>query len=205
MADMTLVDMLDIIGTFAFGLSGATVAIRKDLDLFGILVLSASVGVAGGTMRDVLLGDVPPDSLKDVRLLLVASGAGLCAFFLGVRLEKLRRPVMLLDAVGLGFFAVSGCDKALSYGLSPLAAILLGVMTGVGGGVLRDMMAAEIPRVLREDIYAAAALAGAALYAGAHHWGLALMPSAIGAIMLTFGLRVGAERFGWRLPRAPWS
>ncbi len=202
---MTLVDMLDIVGTFAFGLSGATVAIRKDLDLFGILVLSASVGVAGGTMRDVLLGDVPPDSLKDVRLLLVASSAGLAAFFLGHRLEKLRRPVMLLDAVGLGFFAVAGCHKALTHGLPPLAAILLGVMTGVGGGVLRDMMAAEIPRVLREDVYAAAALAGAAAYAAAFHFALPLLPAAIAAIVLTVALRVGAEHFGWRLPRAPWS
>ncbi|WP_138466707.1 trimeric intracellular cation channel family protein [Poseidonocella sp. HB161398] len=205
MGDIPLFGMLDILGTFAFGLSGATVAIRKELDLFGILVLAAAVGVAGGTMRDILLGDLPPESLRDTRLLLVACSAGLAAFFLGSRLEALKRPVMLLDAAGLGVFAVSGCHKALEHGLDPLAAVLLGVMTGVGGGALRDIMSAEIPRVLREDVYAAAALAGAAVYAACHWAGLPQVPSVSGAVLLTFALRVASERFGWKLPRAPRS
>jgi len=202
MSAFPLYGTLDVLGTFAFGLSGAMVAIRKQLDLFGILVLAAAVGVAGGTIRDVLLGATPPESLADLHLMAVTAIAALCAFFLSPLIERFPRPVMLLDAMGLGLFAVAGCQKALDHGLSAPAAVLLGVTTATGGGVVRDVLVAEIPRVLREDVYAVAALVGAAAYATCHWLGLPDIPAAAGAAVLTFCLRVASERCGWKLPRA---
>lgn len=195
---------LNLLGTFAFGLTGAMVAIRRGLDLFGILVLAAATGVAGGLARDVLLGLTPPDVLRQIWPLAVAFASGLVAFFFGPLIERLNRPVMLLDAVGLGIFAVAGCQKALVHGLNAPGAVLLGVITAVGGGVLRDMMVAEVPRVLKEDVYAFAALAGAAVYAGGLRLGVPDAAIAIGAVLLSFALRVASVRFGWKLPRAPW-
>ena len=129
-----LSSLLDILGTFAFGLSGAMVAIRRRLDLFGILVLSAATGVAGGIIRDLLIGDVPPAAVRDVWPLIVTSAAGVCAFFFGPQIDRLNRPVMLLDAVGLGLFSVAGCQKALAAGLAAPGAILLGILTATGRG-----------------------------------------------------------------------
>lgn len=201
----TVFTILDVLGTFAFGLSGGMVAIRRGLDLFGILVLSAATGVAGGILRDVLLGAVPPEALREPWPLALTALAGLCAFFLGPLIERLNRPVMLLDAMGLGVFAVAGCQKALAHGLTAPGAVLLGVITAVGGGVVRDIMAAEVPRVLREDVYALAALVGAAVYAACLKLGAPEMAAAAGAGALAFALRVASVRFGWKLPRAPWS
>lgn len=193
---------LDILGTFAFGLSGAMVAIRKRCDLFGILVLSAATGVAGGILRDILLGDVPPAALLSYTPLAVTSLAGLCAFVFGSRIDRFDRPVMLLDAVGLGVFAIAGCQKALALGMAPVGAVLLGTITAVGGGMVRDIMAAEVPRILREDIYALAALAGAAAYTLAVWLSVAGSAAAIGASLLAIAIRVASVRFGWSLPRS---
>lgn len=197
-----LLNMLNVVGTFAFGLSGAMVAIRRQLDLFGIIVLAVATGVAGGLLRDLLLGEAPPEVLNTLWPMAVAAAAGLGAFFFAPVIDRLWRPVMVLDAVGLGVFAVAGCDKALAFGLEPPGAILLGVMSAVGGGMLRDMMAAEVPRVLHEEVYALAALCGSAAYAGlraveiAESWAVAL------AVLLAFALRLASVRYGWRLPRA---
>lgn len=196
---------IDLVGTFAFGLSGAMVAVRRQLDLFGILVLAAATGVAGGMIRDLLLGDLPPEALHDTWPLVVACLAGVCGFFFGPLIERLNRPVMLLDAVGLGVFAVAGCQKALASGLNAPGAVLLGMMTAVGGGVLRDVMAAEIPRVLREDVYALAALAGAAIYVIGLRLGASEPVMTVCAVPLSFAIRVASVRYGWKLPRAPWS
>lgn len=194
---------LNVLGTFVFGLSGAMVGIRRRLDIFGILVLAVATGVAGGILRDVLLGSVPPEVLHTYWPMAVASLAGLCAFFFQPQIERFKRPVMLLDAVGLGVFAVAGCSKALAFGLAPTGAILLGVMTAIGGGMLRDMMAAEVPRVLHEEVYALAAFAGAASYVGCLWLGLADVWAATVAVVLAVGLRLASVHFGWRLPRPP--
>jgi uncharacterized membrane protein YeiH len=194
---------LNVLGTFVFGLSGAMVAIRRRLDIFGVLVLSVATGVAGGILRDLLLGAVPPEVLHTVWPMAVASLAGLCAFFFQPQIERFKRPVMLLDAIGLGIFAVAGCSKALAFGLAPPGAVLLGVMTAIGGGMLRDMMVAEVPRVLQEEVYALAAFAGAASYAGCLWLGVPEVISASGAVVLAVGLRLASVRFGWRLPRPP--
>lgn len=193
---------LDLLGTFAFGLSGAMVAIRRRLDLFGVLVLAAATGVAGGLTRDLLLGDVPPAALRTTWPLAVACAAGAVAFVAAPLLDRIDRPVMVLDAIGLGVFAVAGCQKALEFGLNLPGAVLLGVMTAIGGGILRDMMAAEVPRVLREEIYALAALVGALVYVGGLWLGAGQTGAAAVAVVAAVALRIMSVRFGWRLPRA---
>ncbi|MEI4471942.1 trimeric intracellular cation channel family protein [Frigidibacter sp. MR17.24] len=202
MSALSLFPLLDILGTLAFGLSGAMVAIRRELDLFGILVLAAATGTAGGITRDLMLGRTPPEALTDLAPLALSAAAGLVAFAAAPTIERFPRPVMLLDAMGLGLFAVAGCQKALAAGLAPPGAVLLGVITAIGGGILRDIMAAEIPRVLREEVYALAALAGAAAYAAAHHLAWPETASAAGAALLAVAIRLASVRLGWRLPRA---
>ncbi|OWU85205.1 membrane protein [Oceanicola sp. 22II-s10i] len=202
MSVATLLVTLNVLGTFVFGLSGALVAIRRRLDLFGILVLAAATGVAGGMIRDLLLGDTPPEALRNLWPMTIAASAGVCAFFFGPLIEKMKRPVMVLDAVGLGVFAVAGCHKAMFYGLDTPGAVLLGVMTAVGGGMLRDIMAAEVPRVLHEEVYALAALCGAAVYAVSFRSGVPYTWAVGGSVLLAVGLRLASVRYGWRLPRA---
>lgn len=202
MSVLTLFSLLDIMGTFVFGLSGAMVAIRRGFDLFGILVLAAATGVAGGILRDVMLGDVPPAALRLMWPLAVAGLAGIVAFFFGAWIDRANRPVMVLDAVGLGVFAVAGCNKALDFGLHAPGAVLLGMGTAIGGGVLRDIMAAEVPRVLHEEVYALAALAGAGAYATALSVGVSESWAACGAAALAIVIRLASVRYGWRLPRA---
>lgn len=196
---------LNLLGTFVFGLSGAMVAIRRRFDIFGILVLAVATGVAGGILRDVLLGAVPPEVLVTIWPMLVAAFAGICAFFFKPLIDRFTRPVMLLDAIGLGVFAVAGCRKAMIYGLDPAGAILLGVMTAIGGGMLRDIMAAEVPRVLHEEVYALAAFVGAAAYAATIWLGVPEVTAATAAVLLAVGLRLASVRYGWTLPRAPKS
>src|SRR4051794_8570817 len=159
----TLVLAFDLAGTFVFALSGAMTAVRHRLDVFGILVLSLAAATFGGIARDVLIGAVPPAALSDWRYVAVPLVAGLIVFFRYPSSSRMRTPVLILDAAGLALFAVSGALKALAYGAPPLSAILLGVLTGVGGGLARDILVAEIPTVLRAELYAVAALAGATL------------------------------------------
>jgi uncharacterized membrane protein YeiH len=202
-ASLTMLALsLDLTGTFVFGLSGGMLAVRRRLDLFGVIVLSTAAATAGGAIRDMAIGDQPAAVLQDSRILLVALAAGLVAFLAHAWVERLNKPVMLLDALGLGVFAVSGTQKALDFGLNPAAACLIGVLTAVGGGVVRDLLVTEIPRVLREDVYAVAAILGAALVAlGAHLGWPPLLTAALG-IGLTFVVRVASVRLGLRIPRA---
>jgi uncharacterized membrane protein YeiH len=198
----TLVLILDLCGTFAFALSGAMAGIRRRLDVFGVLVLSFAASSFGGIGRDVLIGATPPAALVDWRYLGVSVAAGLVAFFWCSLIEKLRNPVRLIDAMGLAFFAVSGTEKALAFGLSPLMAALLGMLTGVGGGVARDVLLAEIPSVLRSDLYAVAALAGAAIVVGGSMLHFPIIEAAVAGGAVCFVLRILAIRRGWRLPVA---
>ncbi len=196
---------LDLLGTFVFGISGAVVAVRRGLDVFGISVLAVAAGLAGGMLRDVVLGAAPPTAIEDPRYLLTALGSA--AFvFVGYRLLAfLSKPVMVLDALGLGLFAVSGCRKALIFGLDPLPAILLGVLTAVGGGAVRDLLVAETPRVLREEIYALAAMVGAVIVVAGAVLGLPENLTAGAGVVAAFAIRVISVWRGWRAPRAPWS
>ena len=157
-----LILVLNLAGTFVFGLSGGLAAVRAKLDLFGVVVLAAVVGLAGGITRDVLIG-TPPATFRDWRYLAAAAVAGIVCFFAGRALERAERSVMIFDALGLGLFAVTGATKALQFGLGPVQAILLGTITGVGGGMLRDVLLRQVPTVLREGLYAIPALLGAAV------------------------------------------
>ncbi len=196
----SLVRLLDLGGTFAFALSGATAGVRRRLDIFGILVLAFAASTAGGITRDVLIGATPPASLVDWRYLGVSSLAGVICFFWSPWIEKLNAPVRMLDAVGLALFAVSGAQKALAFGLSPIMAALLGVLTGIGGGIARDVLLAEVPGVLRSELYAVAALAGATVVVIGNLLGLPIIPTALAGGVLCFGMRMMAIRRGWQLP-----
>ncbi len=196
---------LDLLGTFVFGISGALLAVRRGLDIFGIAVLSVAAGLAGGMIRDTLLGATPPTALEDPRYLLTALAAAVCAFFGHHLLARLSKPVMVLDALGLGLFAVSGCRKALLFELDPLPAILLGVLTAVGGGAVRDLLVAETPRVLREEIYALAAMVGAVIVVAGAALGLSENWTAGTGAVAAFAVRVISVWRGWRAPRAPGS
>lgn len=199
----TALVVFDLAGTFVFALSGAMAAIKHRLDLFGVLVLSFAAATVGGITRDVILGATPPPAISDWRYIGVSLVAGLVTFAWWPVIARLRSSVLMLDAAGLSLFAVSGALKAIAAGLNPAAAILLGVVTGVGGGMLRDVLVSEVPAVLRPgELYASAALAGAATVVLASWLRLPTPAGAVAGASLCFLLRYLAIRRGWRLPVA---
>lgn len=196
-----LVLAIDLLGSFAFAISGATVGVRRGLDLFGVLVLSFAAATAGGIARDVMIGATPPAALEDWRYLAVSSAAGLLAFYRGSVVEHLRNPVQLFDAIGLALFAVNGAAKASAHGVGPTGAVLLGILTGVGGGIARDLLVAEIPTVLRRvELYATAAALGAGIVVAGEALALPPTPLAVAGAFACFTLRFLALRKGWTLP-----
>ena len=205
--DMLLL-VLDLVGTFVFALSGAMAGVRRRLDLFGVLVLSFAAGNFGGITRDLLIGAVPPAAIGDWRYLAVSLLAGAVTFFWFPGVDRLRGSVSCSTRAGLALFAVSGTQKALAFGLDPVMAALLGMLTGIGGGMVRDVLLAEIPTVLRADLYAVAALAGAAVVVIGSLLHFPSTAVTIAGAALCFGLRLMAIRRGWREaqhPRALWQ
>jgi len=198
----TLMLILDLGGTIVFAISGAAAGVKSRFDIFGVLVLSFVAGNFGGISRDLLIGAVPPAALTDLRYLVVSLLAGLATFLWSYDVDKLRTAVLLFDAAGLALFAVAGTQKALSFGLNPVTAALLGMLTGIGGGMMRDILQAEIPTVLRADLYAVAALAAASVVVIGHVTQLPAGACAFVGAALCFGLRLMAIRYGWRLPVA---
>ena len=198
----SLVLALDLAGTFVFALSGGLTGVRRRLDIFGVLVLSFVAANSGGIVRDLLIGATPPAAIKDWRYLAASLLAGVVMFFWYPTINRLRSPVLIFDGAGLALFSVSGAQKALVFGLDPVMAALLGMLTGIGGGMVRDVLLSEVPVVLRSDIYAVAALAGAAVVVIGEtlHLPSTLMTCAGAA--LCFGLRLAAIRHGWHLPVA---
>jgi len=194
--------LLDLAGAFVFALSGAVAGVRRGLDVFGVLVLSFVAANAGGIMRDLLIGAVPPAAIDDWRYLGVSLVAGIVTFCFPAAIIRRWNPLLVFDAAGLALFAVTGAHKALASGLNPVMATLLGMLTGIGGGVARDVLLAEIPVVLRADLYAVAALAGAATVVIANILQLPAGAAALVGAALCFALRVLAIRYGWRLPVA---
>lgn len=197
--------VLDLIGTFVFALSGAIAGVKRRLDIFGVLVLSFAAASAGGITRDLLIGSVPPAAIRDWRYMAASLLAGLLIFIWFPRsqqLSRVRNLVLLFDAAGLGLFAVSGTEKALGYGLHPVMAPLLGMLTGIGGGMMRDVLVAEVPSVLREDLYAVAALAGAVVVVTGHQLHIVPAVAAVLGAAICFCLRLFAIRRGWQLPVA---
>lgn len=194
------ISLLDFIGTFVFAISGALVAMRHRLDLFGVLVLSIAAATAGGIMRDVLIGATPPASLVDWRYFAISAGAGLLTFYRYQQVERMRNPVQVFDAIGLALFAVLGATKAIAHGVGPMGAVTLGMLTGVGGGAVRDLLVAQIPNVLKRELYAVAAALGALVVVIGDRLQLAPTVTALAGALVCFGLRYMAIRRGWNLP-----
>jgi len=198
----TLVLVLDLCGTFVFALSGAMLGVKNRFDIFGVLVLSFAAANFGGIMRDLLIGSVPPPGVGDWRYIAVPVLAGLATFRWGWIIDRLRNSVQLFDAAGLALFAVAGAQKALAFQLGPVTAVLLGMLTGIGGGMVRDILANEVPSVLRGDVYAVAAMAGAAVVVVGRMMHFPSTAVTIAGAILCFGLRFMAIRHGWQLPVA---
>jgi len=199
-----LLTVLDLGGTFVFAISGAATAVKHRLDIFGVMVLAFAAGNAGGVASDVLIGAVPPAAIANWSYVAVSILAGFAMFFWYPVIARLNNPVMWFDAVGLAFFAVAGTQKALVHGMNPPMAALLGMLTGIGGGMLRDILVTDIPVVLRADLYALAALAGAIVVAVGHVLRISPILTTITGGVLCFALRYMAIRHGWQLPTA-WS
>lgn len=194
--------IVDLAGTFLFGMEGAMTAIRNDLDFFGVLVLAFTTALVGGVIRDLLIGAVPPASLRDSRYAGTAFAAGAAVFVFHHFVVRIPSPVIIgLDAAGLGLFAVAGTEKALEFGIHPFIAVLLGMITGVGGGTVRDMFLAQVPSVLRSDIYATAALTGAIVLVVARKIGTSPTVAAFLGGTVCFVLRLLAVWQHWNLPK----
>lgn len=193
---------LDLLGTFVFAISGAMRGVRHKLDLYGVLVLAFVAATSGGILRDVVIGATPPPAINDWRYVAVSVLAGLITFYRSSAWEHLRGPVQLFDAAGLGLFCVAGTNKALAYGLSPLASVLLGCLTGIGGGIARDVLMGEVPTVFRGEIYALAALAGSTVVVLGQSLDWPASYSTAAGALLCFSLRILAIRRGWSLPIA---
>ena len=163
LSDRWWFSLFELSGIFVFAASGAIAGVRRGLDPFGVLVISFITACGGGLMRDVLLGDFPPAVISDWRYLPVTIIAGLSTFYGFKTIDKFDHPLLFLDAIGLGFFSMVGTLKALDFNMMPHWAVMFGVITGVGGGILRDMVLMQIPVVLRADFYALPALIGSAI------------------------------------------
>ena len=198
----TLLVSFDLGGTFVFALSGGMAGVKHRLDLFGVLVLAFAAGNSGGIARDVMIGAVPPAAISDWRYIAVSMLAGLITFYWCSSINRLSSPVLVFDAAGLALFAVSGAWKALAFHAGPVAATLLGMLTGVGGGMMRDVLVSEIPTILRTELYAVAALIGAAVVVLGRMLQVSGSAAAVAGAVLCFGLRFIAMRRGWQLPIA---
>src|SRR6202046_2739754 len=191
---------LDLLGSFVFALEGALTAVDGDLDLLGLLVLSFATALGGGIIRDLLIGAIPPGSIRDWRLGSVAFLGGGIVFLFHHFVRQIPNPLILsLDAAGLALFAVSGAGKALAYDIHPFIAVLMGGITGVGGGTVRDVLLAQVPTVLRADVYASAALAGAAVVVIGLRLKLRRTPVVVAGAVTCFLLRMVSVWLHWNL------
>jgi uncharacterized membrane protein YeiH len=202
--ESALLLVLDLAGTFAFALNGALTALRVTrLDIVGVVTLGIITAIGGGIIRDILIDDLPPATFSDWRYLAVAAGGGLLAFVLGRKLDRLAGPIAVLDAAGLSLFAVTGASKALDAGLGPAQAVILGAVTGVGGGTVRDVLTQRVPTVLRSELYAIPALAGATVTVASSSVGAYGVPAALAAAAICFGIRMLGVRFDLHAPGPP--
>lgn len=203
------ITVIDVVGTFAFAASGAIAAVRQQLDLFGVLLLSFAASTAGGITRDVLIGATPPAAISDWRYLAVSAFAGLVIFFWYRKIReivRLRNLLLVFDAAGLALFAVTGTQKSLAFGLSPFMAPMLGMLSGIGGGIVRDILVTETPEVLLPgELYAVAAFAGASVAVVGTSLGLSPVAASLLGIAACFALRMLAVRRRWTLPVADTS
>ncbi len=199
-----LLNGLNLAGTCAFAISGATIAVQSRLDIFGVMVLAFITAVAGGVIRDLIIGAIPPAAFQSWHVLALTVAAALLTFCATRLVIRLQNVVQLFDAAGLGFFAVDGTQRALLHGIEPVMAGTLGLLTGIGGGILRDVLSGNKPLVLSSGFYASAAIAAIALVLAARALHLSGGEGvAIAAVALCFCLRVLAIYGNWNLPSAP--
>ena len=195
---------LDLVGTFAFGLNGALTAVRTvRLDIVGVITLGMITALGGGIIRDILLNDLPPATFQDWRYLAVAAGGAFIAFLLGHRLHGLAGTITVLDAVGLSVFAVTGAAKALDFGIGAAQAVILGTITGVGGGTLRDVPTRDIPSVLSTGLYAVPALVAATITVVASSIGVYSWQAATVAATACFLIRLLGVHLRLNAPKPP--
>lgn len=198
----TLEEVLNLVGTFVFAMSGALLAVRKRYDIVGIIVLAEITAIGGGVLRDLVLGAVPPAAFTDHVSFLLPLAAAALTFFAHGMMNRIQAAVLIFDAAGLAVFCVAGAAKAVAYGIGPVEAVALGALTAVGGGIMRDVLANEQPVVLRADstLYAVPAVLGATIVvvaSGLHRYGPTV---AALAALLVFALRLAALRYGWHAP-----
>ncbi|MGW3627465.1 trimeric intracellular cation channel family protein [Streptomyces sp. NPDC000880] len=195
---------LDLAGIFVFAISGALLAVRKNFDVFGIAVLAEVTALGGGLLRDLIIGAVPPAAFTDLGYFVMPLVATVLVFFLHPQVERIQAGVNVFDAAGLGLFCVTGTTKAYEYGLGLTASAALGLATAVGGGVLRDVLANEVPSLLRwdRDLYAVPAIVGATMIVLCIRFDVLNAATSGLAVVTAFVLRLLAMRFHWRAPRA---
>ena len=195
---------LDLAGTFAFALNGALTAIKvARLDIVGVITLGMCTALGGGMIRDILLDALPPATFSDWRYLAVAAIGGLVAFAFGRGLDRWQTPIVVLDAAGLSLFAVSGALKGLDLGVGPAQAVILGAITGVGGGTLRDVLIREVPTVLTSGLYAIPALVGAFVVVLGDRTGAADTPATVVGAVVCFVIRMIGVRYSIDAPGPP--
>jgi uncharacterized membrane protein YeiH len=192
----------DLIGVAAFAASGASAAVAKRLDLFGVGFVGFVAALGGGILRDLVIGSVPPLAFSDWRYAVTTVFVSVAVFYLHPQFNRLRRMVLLLDAAGLGLFTVTGTLKALGAGVPPVGSCLVGMLTAIGGGLARDLLTGEIPVVLQRDIYAVVALGGAAVVTALTWLDMAgKVPLAVAVLVMT-GVRLLALYRRWSAPVA---
>lgn len=196
-----IIHIIDIFATFVFAVSGAFRAVKHELDLLGVLVLSIATGVGGGITRDIILGTTPPVAFRDENYLLVCILAGFTVFLVAPWIAKRWNIVLIADAVGLGLFSATGAEKAMSLGLGPIGVMFSGALTATGGGVIRDILVREIPDVIKEDFYATAAIAGGAVFYFSSGHGISNFYSFMASFVFTTMLRFIAMHVKIKLPK----
>ena len=200
--DHRLFTTLDLAGTFAFAISGALAARDRGLDWFGVAVIAFTVACGGGVLRDLCIGAVPPAGLTDWRYLAVAMAAALVTIAANGLVVLLAHPVILFDSIGLGLFAVTGAQKAMIFGHNTEVAVLLGVVTAVGGGLARDVLLNRVPVILQREIYASAALVGAGIEVVGERLGWLSSSRTWVALVVCFALRYLSLHYKWNLPHS---
>ena len=199
---MTILYCFDLFGTFAFAVSGAILGIKKDMDIYGMFILAVSVGVGGGTMRDVLLSRTPPFVLTDINYMIVIAAATLIVFFLNSKVvkEMPMKALNIADAVGLGVFTSIGANVAVECNVEWYGIIFFGVMTATAGGMIRDMLAGEVPFVLKKEVYASASIAGGILFIVLHRANIGMNINILITSVFVTLIRIIAIYKDWNLP-----
>lgn len=199
---MTLLYLFDLLGTFAFAISGAIAGVRKDMDLYGVTVLGIVTAVGGGTIRDVVVGRIPPFIFADTNYLFISILGSVIVFFFSKYVEKLKNSLSTMDALGLGVFTVIGISVGIDYNIGYFGAIIMGVMTGTVGGMIRDILQGEVPMVLKKEIYASACIFGGIVFIGLDFIGFYKTFNVILCATIVFVIRMTAIYKNWNLPKA---